>query len=685
MFLSRRFNRSLAPPDRVSVNVTLRCNLKCTMCTTCYDSPELSLDEIKGIIDQTAAWGVGIFNPLGGEPFMRNDIEEILSYAVARGFYVTVTTNGTLITERRAQRIARIPSDRLHFNFSLDGDRVANDEIRSAGMFDRAIEGYQRLRDADEAAGNARRKILANTILHARNVDRFHAILDEQAILGFDGVQVLNLFRQGDEVPSEASSLWFHSDTLDVLSSLTESLASRAEGQGVVGYRIQNSPENLRQIPRYYRDELKPLEAPCWAGWKELYINADGEAIMCDGALDFLNGRFGNVREQTLQQLWASPALRERRAVVKSCTTPCVQDCYLRQESDSATTLVADATRIVGERVRSRVARMRPGVVDHPDAWLRLELSDVCPCGAPDCRTPQHRWNTLTEGLPNTVGAKDWGVYRDQGRIDFGRGFMGFDVVRSVVDDIRSNRLRFGVLAVRWRGEPLLHPEIEPILRYLLNVIAEGDLAERLCIETDGRFLDDKIAALAAHPAKQIWALDATRGSAEIADAARRSLVAQRHADVAIQTVFTAAEGFDPATARAVGVPIHPGHRPPAVDAVWIRRADHDQFQANQAARVHLVHAAEAVGHTMQMLDERGPRHCSAPSRSPTISWDGKVTLCPWDHSLHNLVGDVVHDRFSAAWSGDVLSADRRSSASKGVPERPLCRDCPMPWSPNQE
>ena len=138
MYLSRRLNRSLAPPDRVSLNVTLRCNLTCTMCTTCYDAPELSLEEIKGIIDQTADWGVEIFNPLGGEPFMRADIEEILAYAVDRGFYVTVTTNGTLITERRAERIAQIPADRLHFNISLDGDRQANDEIRSAGMWARA-------------------------------------------------------------------------------------------------------------------------------------------------------------------------------------------------------------------------------------------------------------------------------------------------------------------------------------------------------------------------------------------------------------------------------------------------------------------------------------------------------------------------------------------------------------------
>ena len=34
MYLSRKFNHSLTVPDRVSVNLTLRCNLKCIMCTT---------------------------------------------------------------------------------------------------------------------------------------------------------------------------------------------------------------------------------------------------------------------------------------------------------------------------------------------------------------------------------------------------------------------------------------------------------------------------------------------------------------------------------------------------------------------------------------------------------------------------------------------------------------------------
>jgi MoaA/NifB/PqqE/SkfB family radical SAM enzyme len=622
--------------------------LSCTMCTTCYDSPELSLVEIKDIIDQTAAWGVQVFNPLGGEPFMRADIEEILSYAVKRGFYVTVTTNGTLITKGRAAAIAKIPSDRLHFNISLDGDEEANDEIRSKGMYARAIEGYQRIRAADAAAGNSHRKILANTILHARNAERFHQILDEQAKLGFDGVQILNLFRQGDEVPAEASALWFHPESMELLNTVTASLANRVERQETVGYRIQNNAETLRRIPQYYGDVLKPLEAPCWAGWKELYINADGQAIMCDGSLDFIKGGFGNIRSQTLQQLWASDSLRDRREVVVNCTTPCVQDCYLRSSSDSGSGLIADAGRMVGRKVLDRVSQWRPTQSHLVDGLLRLELSDVCPCGQDGCTTPHNRWLQLKGSIVD-VEEQAWSRYRDEGRLDFGRGFMGFDVVRSVVEDLKTQRIRFGAISVRWRGEPLIHPEIEPILRHLLDAIADGEVADRLIVETDGRFLTEALARLAAHPAPQTWVLDGDRGSPTHIARARDWLGQHRHGDVFVQTAFTAQIDQDAASLNPQGLPVFAGDPPPLIDAVWLRRRNHGHYLADQAATAALVAVAESYGVVPILQTDNRPDVNGGGPGQPVISWDGKVTMNPEDIGLTSVVGDVIHSKLSTA------------------------------------
>ena len=669
MYLSRRLNRSLAPPDRVSVNVTLRCNLTCTMCTTCYDAPELSTDEIKGIIDQTAAWGVEVFNPLGGEPFMRADIEEILSYAVRRGFYVTVTTNGTLITPRRAARIAAIPSDRLHFNISLDGDERANDLVRGEGMWQRAIQGYNRIRQADVRAGNARRKILANTILHAANLDRFEAILDEQAVLGFDGVQILNLFRAGPDAPPEAANLWLRSRHLTDLEALTSRLAARAAAPPRAGYRIQNRPDDLRKVPDYYRDELAPLEAPCWAGWKELYINADGRAIMCDGTLDFLAGAFGDVRNQTLQELWRSPALQARRQVVKACTTPCIQDCYLRRQSDSGRALARDSGRLLARTLRRRVAAMRRTVAHHPETTLRLELTDVTPDGP--------RWGSLVADCPQPPTPENWATFRDRGYLNFGRGFLGFEVVRAVVQDLQQAGIRFGTLAIRWRGEPLLHPEVEPILGFLAEAAAAG-LVDRLRLETSGRYLTEGILGrLAGAPVD--WVIDLDAGGAEVVEQVRGTgrLVLQAMATETLDAAALAAR-YSWAQPAAGRFPSGPG------DWLWVKRADHDHYLKNAAARRHLAAAAAALGVAADLGAEDQPRRCKAPWRSPTVSWDGKVTLCTQDVLLDNRVGEVTNGgRLSEIWRTG-LSADRSHAESCGVPERALCRDCALPWSPNR-
>ena len=676
MALSRRTGWSLAPPDRVSLNLTLRCNLSCAMCTTCYDAPELSTDEIKGIIDQTAAWGVEVFNPLGGEPFMRADVVEILDYAVRRGFYVTVTTNGTLISERRAEAIARIPVDRLHFIFSLDGAPEDHDAVRGEGTWARAVEGYRRIRRADAAAGHPRRKILANSLLHARNLERFEASLDALAELGFDGVQVLNLFR-GEHEEAAAGDLWFR-DT-GPLVPVAERLARRAEAQGAAGFRIQNTPEELRRIPRYYESRLTPLEAPCWAGWKELYIHADGRAIMCDGNLDFLAGAFGDVRRSTLRQIWRSPELRERRRVVKRCTTPCNQTCYLRPESDSLAELAAEAGRAVGRRLIEGASRLRRRVEHHPDAVLTLELTDVCPCDWPGCPTPRSRWDDLVAGCPEPPRADNWNRLRDHHHVDFGRGFMGFEVVRAVVDDLLRARLRFGTLALRWRGEPLIHPEIAPILRFLLDRIHRDGLADRLRVHTDGAFLTDEVAGLVDHPAPQEWVVDLDRGDGAALDALRRA----RGPSVRLLAVATAVEGLDPRALAARFPDLEPaaGRFPAEGDRLWFRRADHDHHLANARARADLARVAGALGLAAELGEEDRPRRCLAVDRTPTVSWDGKVTLCPWDPALDNRVGEVTAGRLSAIWRG--LEADRRAVASRGVPDRPRCRDCPMPWSPN--
>ena len=463
MWASRALVTSLAPPDWLTVNLTLRCNLQCVMCTTCYDSPELSTREVLDLIDQAAAWGVGVFNPLGGEPFIRADLEAILSHAAQRDMHTTLTTNGTLIRPDRAAQIARIPIEKLHINISLDGPEAAHDLVRGAGTWKRTMAGYRSLREADEAAGNPSRKICANVILHRKNLDGFIDFVRELADLGFDGVQVLNLFRSRDD--DTVGGLWFDPASISELERVCEALTA----EGVV----LNAPGDLRLIPRYYREGLAPLDAPCWAGWKELYINADGSAIMCDGKLDFLAGRFGSVREHTLRQLWTSTELKKRRSVVKTCTTPCIQNCYLRRDSDR---LLPLGRELAAFGRGAAGLRPRAATTSTP---LTLELCDTP--SDPESETLMRLFARSPVPFAALVREPErFHELRDLHYLDFGRGFLGIDAANRMLDAAANAGIHFATLRLDWRGDPLLHPDLWAVLAAL------APRADRVWVQTSG-------------------------------------------------------------------------------------------------------------------------------------------------------------------------------------------------------
>ena len=624
MYLSRATVTSLAPPDWVSVNLTLRCNLKCTMCTTCYDTPrELSTAEIKDIIDQTALWGVRVFNPLGGEPFMRPDLEELLDYACSKDFYITLTTNGTLINRKRAEALARIPSSKLHINISLDGPEAVHDGVRGEGMFRRAIAGYRRLRDADRAAGRPRRKILANTIIHDRNLDCLPELLDDLEAWGFDGVQLLNLFRRGPGPPDEAAALWIHPRRFGALEALIDELVRRVRAQGSGGFRILNSERDLRLVLPYYRDDLAPLEAPCWSGWKELYINADGSAIMCDGRLDFLNGRFGDVRRQTLREIWQSPELAARREVVKSCSTPCMQSCYLRRDSDSARAILRGAAELLTEELRRRVRRRRRRGTSLPDGRLILELSDAAPRG--EDAAARRNFEALVAGCPAPIercyeDPFTWYAYRDRGYLSFDRGFMGFELVRKIVGDLEAAGLRFGEVQLSWRGEPLLHPELALILRWLLERIGDSGVFGGLRLLTDGRLLNTEIADIAAFHGEipQTWIL-LGEAAAPWEEQVLRNVdyfLRVRRPGQRVIASWLLREPVDPFPfvetwrPRLRGPWLRAGREGPGGDGIWFRGPEPADFREAAAIRRDLAELVE-------VLDGEAAADLAPPDRPP--------------------------------------------------------------------
>jgi radical SAM protein with 4Fe4S-binding SPASM domain len=96
-----------------SIELDLRCNLRCLHCYRDGDWPSgvLATDEVKSVLDQVAEAGTIWLLLTGGEIFLRPDFFEIYDHARKLGLLLTLFTNGTMITERIADRLAEYPPD----------------------------------------------------------------------------------------------------------------------------------------------------------------------------------------------------------------------------------------------------------------------------------------------------------------------------------------------------------------------------------------------------------------------------------------------------------------------------------------------------------------------------------------------------------------------------------------------
>ncbi|NDV14043.1 heme d1 biosynthesis radical SAM protein NirJ [Crenobacter caeni] len=149
--------RVRAPAAPVVIwNLIRRCNLTCAHCyTTSADkdfSGELSTDEVMRVMDSLRTAGVPALILSGGEPLMRADIFEIGARAKTLGFYLGLSSNGTLIDPASVASMQASGFD--YVGVSLDGIGATHDRFRrQEGSYARALNGIRLARDAGLKVG----------------------------------------------------------------------------------------------------------------------------------------------------------------------------------------------------------------------------------------------------------------------------------------------------------------------------------------------------------------------------------------------------------------------------------------------------------------------------------------------------------------------------------------------------
>lgn len=145
------------PPGPVVIwNLIRRCNLTCKHCYSIsadtHFPGELSTEEVFKVMEDLKNFGVPVLILSGGEPLLRPDIYEIGKRAKEMGFYVGLSSNGTLIDDDNIKKIAEVGFN--YVGVSIDGLRENNDEFRQMqGGFDAALNGIKLCREHGIKAG----------------------------------------------------------------------------------------------------------------------------------------------------------------------------------------------------------------------------------------------------------------------------------------------------------------------------------------------------------------------------------------------------------------------------------------------------------------------------------------------------------------------------------------------------
>lgn len=175
-----------APSGPVVIwNLIRRCNLHCQHCYSASvdkDFPgELSYADICTVMDDLHAFGVRALILSGGEPLLHPRIFDIAHRAKAMGFYVGLSSNGTLIRPANIQAIADCGFD--YVGISLDGLGQTHDRFRGlAGAFDASLAGIRLCRERQLKVGVRYTMTQGNQhdlpglleLLHTEQIDRFY-------------------------------------------------------------------------------------------------------------------------------------------------------------------------------------------------------------------------------------------------------------------------------------------------------------------------------------------------------------------------------------------------------------------------------------------------------------------------------------------------------------------------------
>ena len=307
-------------PEGIVYEATMRCNLHCEFCyvgallnVEGEWRQELPLHMLEKALPAKDGLQISL---TGGEIFVRKDIVEALDLFREKGYVCGyLTTNGTAITDERADALAKLATTGFlkHISVSIDGPPEVHDVARGAkGTFERTAQGLRRLQDAARRTG-APLRVSINTTVTAEGIDTLDRMVDVAADLGIDAIGLNHLMYSTPAEVDETLRILGVADASLIATFVTSNpgvkpdqvrtkvaaLHQKCRDRGI---KFDVRPKVWPEITDAYYTAGSPVAGRCLYPFRHARVGFSGKVYFCP----FIRVEVGDLTMQTLEEIWNS-------------------------------------------------------------------------------------------------------------------------------------------------------------------------------------------------------------------------------------------------------------------------------------------------------------------------------------------------------------------------------------------
>ena len=277
--------------------LTYACPLQCPYCSNPVDyakyKDEMTTADWIKVFREARKMGATQLGLSGGEPLVRQDLEELITEASKLGFYTNLITSGIGLNKERIQAFKTAGLDHIQISFQSSEEDL-NNFIAGTDSFKHKLEM------AREVKAQGYPMVLC-FVLHRLNIHQTAAVLERAIELKADYVELATTQYYG----------WALKNREQLLPS-REQLESAEAVAHEYQEKLKGKMEIFYVVPDYYENRPKP----CMNGWGSVFLTVtpDGKALPCHAARDLPGLEFPDVRENSIDWIWnESPVFNEFR------------------------------------------------------------------------------------------------------------------------------------------------------------------------------------------------------------------------------------------------------------------------------------------------------------------------------------------------------------------------------------